>query len=61
MKYTRVIISRHGGFDVLNVIEEELREPNKEKLYITTNKSKSGVILCQVKKPLIYQIAIAFL
>jgi NADPH:quinone reductase-like Zn-dependent oxidoreductase len=29
MKYTRVIISRHGGLDVLNVIEEELQEPKK--------------------------------
>ncbi|MEY3867715.1 MAG: hypothetical protein RLZZ338_1606 [Cyanobacteriota bacterium] len=29
MKYTRVIINRHGGLDVLNVIEEELREPKK--------------------------------
>jgi hypothetical protein len=29
MKYTPVIIRRHGGFDVLNVIEEELREPKK--------------------------------
>jgi|GEM_PF-2348278 hypothetical protein len=41
MKYTRVIINRHGGLDVLNVIEEELGEAkNKNYTWPPTNQNQ---------------------